>query len=118
VLERVRHRVAIAGCEHEVHHVARPCCHSEHRFANAAHRGRDERERREEHEQRGEEAQHTPPVEGAESDGAGVRLLLEQQRRDQEAREDEEQVDAEEPGRREREVRGVVEDDRGDREGA
>jgi hypothetical protein len=47
-----------------------------------------------------------------------VRLLLEQQRRDQEAREDEEQVDAEQPGRREREVRGVVEDDRGDRDGA
>jgi hypothetical protein len=118
VLERVRHGVAISGCHHEVHHIARPCGHSEDRTANAAHGGRDERECREEHEQRGEEAQRTPPVERAESDGACARLLLEQQRRDQEARENEEQVDTEEPGRREREVRGVVEDDRGDRDGA
>ena len=71
---------------------------------------------RDHHPQRGHEAKHPAQVEEQQADVAVPPLLLDEQRRDQEAAEDEEEVDAEVPAGRP--AKGVEEDDRDDRERA
>ena len=64
---------------------------------------------REHRDERGEQAQRAPRVEVAHRDAVGTPLLVQQQRRDEEAAQHEEHVDAEGRARHDGEERGRVE---------
>jgi hypothetical protein len=111
-------RIRVSGGKRVVHHVPEARGDADNRLARIGERERDGQEHREQHQRGREQPERAAPIEGAETDDSCAALLIEQQGRDQEAREDEEEVDAQQPGGREGEVRGVVEDDRCDRDRA
>jgi len=80
----------------------------------AAHEERVGAHRGQHQEQRGKQPPRSAPPERRECDAGGSLPLVDEQTGDEETAEDEEQVDAQEPARRD--ARGeVVQDDRGDR---
>ncbi len=118
VRELRRQSVGMPSGQRVVHHVAEAGRDAENRLTRIGDDDRDGQEHRKECERGRKQPKRAPAVERAEANESGATLLVEQQRRDQESREDEEEVDAEQPCCREREVRGVIEDDRRDRDRA